>query len=153
MSIVLNGSTGITFPDSTGPFDGADLQSVFQKFFGYGAATGGEGGTVYFGEHDATVGSTETTAASLIGRACNATALYASVVTAPTGSETDAFTLMKNGSATTITCTITGSATTANDTAHTVSYAAGDTISLRVVYSSGSPSTWSNNGVVMFEVT
>lgn len=54
-------------------------------------------------------------------------------------------TIMKNGVATSITCTLAASATTGNDTANSVAVSAGDTISLRInttASSTGAISNW-----------
>jgi hypothetical protein len=53
---------------------------------------------------------------------------------------TGIFTIMKNGSAQALTCTIGAGASTGNDTTHSVSYVAGDTISIRATYT-GTPGT------------
>jgi hypothetical protein len=58
--------------------------------------------------------------------------LYAAVNAAPGVGTSRIFTLYKNGVAQTITATISGTATTANDTTHTVSVVAGDTVSMNV---------------------
>lgn len=59
--------------------------------------------------------------------------MYVTTVNAPTGVQTDDLTVQKNGSDTTITCRITGAATTCNDTTHTASFVAGDTINIKAV--------------------
>lgn len=60
--------------------------------------------------------------------------LYVETETAPIGGDNLIFTLMKNGVATSLTCTVSGidSETTANDTSHTVSVSAGDDVYMRV---------------------
>lgn len=50
-------------------------------------------------------------------------------------------TLYKNGSATGLTCTVSGAATAANDTTHTVTVAAGDKLTFKVVNSEFSDAT------------
>lgn len=56
--------------------------------------------------------------------------LYVKLSTAPGAGTSRTFTLYKNGSATALTCTVSDAATTANDTTHSVSVAAGDEVSL-----------------------
>ncbi len=64
-------------------------------------------------------------------RASTTTNLSVILDTAPGGSNSFTFTILKNGTATSLTCQITGSATTCSDTSHTVSFAAGDTLVLQ----------------------
>lgn len=68
--------------------------------------------------------------------------LFARLTAAPGSGVTHTFTLMKNGVATALTCAMTGTGsgngiTFASDVTNSVSYAAGDTISLRQVVSGG----------------
>lgn len=67
-----------------------------------------------------------------IPAACTVKSLQVSVLTAPGGSVSDTYTLRKNGSDSAMTVTITGAAVSAIDSTHTVSLAAGDTISVSV---------------------
>lgn len=68
--------------------------------------------------------------------------LYVELNVAPGLGQTVVCTLMLNGVAQTLTCTITGAATlTGSDITHSVTIAAGDTISLRVVTSGSVPTT------------
>lgn len=53
------------------------------------------------------------------------------------GAGTAAFTFRVNGADTTLTCSITGAATTNSDTSNTVNVAAGDTLSMKVILSGG----------------
>lgn len=69
--------------------------------------------------------------------------LRVEVTTAPGVGRSWTFALMKNGAATGLTCTISGANTSAEDLSNTVSYAAGDTISIRSV-PSGTPSSTGN---------
>lgn len=59
--------------------------------------------------------------------------LYARVGTAPGAGQGVAITVRKNGSDQTLTCTITDTNTSANDTTHSFSVAAGDDISIKAV--------------------
>jgi hypothetical protein len=63
--------------------------------------------------------------------------LYAAVDVAPSAGQSTVLTLMKNGVATTITATISGTGTTASDIANEISIAVGDLIELRAVASAG----------------
>lgn len=57
--------------------------------------------------------------------------LYVNLDAAPGGVQTRTLTVYQNGSATALTVTITGAATTGNDTTHSFTVAAGDTLALR----------------------
>jgi hypothetical protein len=61
--------------------------------------------------------------------------LYASVNPPPGGAQTDTFRLRVNGADTSVTCTISASATTCNDTTHTATITAGQAWSIKVVTS------------------
>lgn len=63
----------------------------------------------------------------------NITAMYVDLNGSPGGTAAYQFSVMKNGVAQAITCTITGSATAANDTSHSVAFAAGDLISIQSI--------------------
>jgi len=69
--------------------------------------------------------------------------LYVLLDTAPTSGKSWQFDVMKNGSTTGVTVTISDSAVTAEDTTNSVSFSAGDTISLRSV-PSGTPTAGTN---------
>lgn len=71
--------------------------------------------------------------------------LYARVRVAPGGVASRTFTLMLNGAPTTLTCTITGAGTTANDATHSVAVVAGDLVAWKSEVS-GSPA--SSNGTL-----
>lgn len=58
---------------------------------------------------------------------------YVQLSAAPGLGNSVAFTIRKNGSDTAITCTITGTATSANDITHSFSCAAGDLLSIKIV--------------------
>ena len=73
--------------------------------------------------------------------------LYVAASTAPTGAETFIATMRKNGADTTITCTITGAAVSANDTTHSATFAAGDLIDLKIVSSGGAATAYLNSQV------
>lgn len=85
-------------------------------------------------EYCATIGGTTAASAStsniqLAGQNATFTAMYVVVTSAPGASDSHTFTLLANGSATAITCTISGaSATTCSDTAHTATVAAGQNL-------------------------
>lgn len=70
---------------------------------------------------------------------------------APGGVTTYIATLRKNGADTTLTCTITGVATSCDDTngAHAVAYAAGDTMSMKIVSSAAAASLNAINSSVL----
>jgi hypothetical protein len=98
--------------------------------------------TTYIGIHGSYAGSggtaTDAAAASPMPCAGVVSLLNIEVSAAPTSGKSWQVTLMKNGSTTTLTATISNTATTASDVAHSVTYAAGDTLSLQVI-PSGTP--------------
>lgn len=67
--------------------------------------------------------------------------MYVAVQTAPGGVQTDAFTLRKNTVDQSCTATITGAATSNSDLTHSVSYAQGDTASVKIVTSATAAAT------------
>jgi len=84
---------------------------------------------------DALWGATEADFTTMISTASTAKKLYIAYNLGPGlgAGETRAFTLMLNGSATSLTCTVSANESTCNDTTNTVSIAAGDLVSLRIV--------------------
>lgn len=81
---------------------------------------------------------TETIATFVVTRKCVVQTMYAKVQVAPGGTNTNVFTLRKNGADTSLTTTITGAALTNSDVVHAVEYAAGDTICVRQVTAASS---------------
>lgn len=75
-------------------------------------------------------GSSEIVYQYPMATACSVTAMYVSITVAPGSGKSRAFTVRKNGSDTAVTCTVSDLATTANDTSHSVSFAAGDLLSI-----------------------
>ena len=108
---------------------------------GTGTATPGTGSTSYIGLCGKdNSGTTEAQHNTIVPTAGTFTKLYVEVSVAPGVGKSWAFTLMKNGSATGITCTIADTATAANDTAHTATCVATDKIYLKAV-PSGTPAS------------
>jgi hypothetical protein len=64
--------------------------------------------------------------------AATAAKLYVTVNNAPGTGKLWTFTLMVNGSATALTCTISAAATTCSDTSHAVAIVAGNTLSIQI---------------------
>ncbi len=77
------------------------------------------------------LGTTESDYTQIIPTAGKIRKLYVSLTAAPGTGKTRTFTLMVNGSPSALTCAVSNSATTANDTAHDVTVAAGDEVSVR----------------------
>lgn len=73
--------------------------------------------------------------------------LYIACSVAPGTGETIVATVMKNGVATGLTATISGSGTSASDTGESISVSAGDTLSVRFVTSSGAEITYLSYGI------
>lgn len=104
------------------------------------------GSTIYFPAGSFTQGGSSTeannnTITSLAGTIKN---LYCAVSTAPGSAKSFAFTYRKNGASQTLTCTISGSGTTCNDTTHTFTVAAGDLVSIQS-NPTGSPTSSTGN--------
>lgn len=74
--------------------------------------------------------------------------LYFRLSAAPGAGTSYTFTLMVNGSASTLTTTISDAATTANDTAHAVAVAPGDNVSLRSTYTGAPGTPWASWSLV-----
>lgn len=73
--------------------------------------------------------------------ACTLTQLFVSCTAAPGSAKTFIYTVMKNGVATDLTATISGTDTTASLLGQTITFSAGDYFAVRVVTSSGSATT------------
>lgn len=82
--------------------------------------------------------ATQTNRDAVVPIACVLSEFYMYVGTAPGVGKSYTFTVMKNGSATALTLTISGTDVSGSNIADTVSFAAGDTISLRTT-PSGTP--------------
>lgn len=113
-----------------------------QSFF-----TGGDSGTIsnsvdsYHGMWAAgTWSSTESTYSTLMPTSGTIDRLYVALNNTPGGAATYTFTVYKNGSPTAVTCTVTSAATTASDLSNSVTFSAGDTISLGCI-PTGTPIT------------
>lgn len=72
---------------------------------------------------------------ALVTRATTSRNLYCFAGTAPGGADTVVFTVRENASDMTLTCTITGAATTCNDTSNSFASVAGDRLSIKAVSS------------------
>ena len=65
--------------------------------------------------------------------------LYAESDVAPSSGDSFTLTVMKNGSAQSVTCAISDTATAANDTSNSFTVTAGDLINIRMVATAGTP--------------
>lgn len=74
--------------------------------------------------------TSETARDGVFSRASDISNLYVEVSTAPGVGRSYTFTILKNGSATALTATIAGTDTSATDSTHTASFAAGDTVTM-----------------------
>lgn len=73
--------------------------------------------------------------------ACTINTLNVMSAIAPGGSETFTYTLRKNNADTALTCVISGAAQSAQDVAHSVAFAAGDTADIKLVVSGAAAAT------------
>lgn len=108
----------------------------------------------YFSGNTLAWNATELNSRSVVPIAGTLKNLYIRLGAAPTAGKSFAFTVEKNGSDSTITCTVSDANTSCNDTTHTLSLAAGDTISIKSV-PSGTPTapTTMQIGVVFSATT
>lgn len=113
-------------------------------FRAHPSGTIGPGTTQYF--HSAGFDAADNTAQMIMPIAGTLRNLYVRTGTAPGGSATYSFTLMKDGSTTTLATTISSSATEASDSSNTVALSAGESLSLRV--QSSTDATTSGGGAV-----
>lgn len=95
--------------------------------------------TVYLGANGAQ--STATASRWVASRTYSAVALTVASDAAPGASQTYTYTLYKNGSATSVTGTISGASSTSASTTSTFTASAGDTLSIQLVTSSGATAT------------
>lgn len=77
--------------------------------------------------------ATETQAQQLMPTSGTLTKLYINLVNAPSGIATRTFTVRLNGNSTSLAVTISGSATTGNNSTDTISFVAGDLVSIQHV--------------------
>jgi hypothetical protein len=123
-----NGATGPTGSAATGPTGANATQTFFS--FSTGNSTLSSASSQFVapsGFLDPSISGSDVDL--IVPKTCSAQDLYVELETAPGGTDSRTFTLFKNGSGTTLTCTITGVATTCNDTVHSESLSAGDLIS------------------------
>jgi hypothetical protein len=95
-------------------------------------------GTQYippFGEGAAE--TVEANAAVAAGQSGTISNFVFNVTTSPGGPNSWTVTLRKNGASTSVTCTISGNATSCSDSTHSVSFSAGDTIDVMAVPNAG----------------
>ncbi len=139
-----------TFPDATGTVAYTDIAhggtgATVGATSNIGGAAGGiiANLTFFTCPEGATIGAAAAETATEEILCSNAATLsnYYVRCDAPGGTETTSFTVMKNGVATAITCTVTGAATTANDLTHTFTVAAGDRLSIKIITSTASATT------------
>lgn len=129
-----------------GTGDGSSTwQAIPLPFASNGDIAGGN--TRYLGP-GSSMSATEAVVLNALPGARIFTAMYVKAQTAPVGSETVIYTLRKNGVATAITVTLTGNNTTGSITGQSVSFAAGDQISLSVV-ASASAVTGAHNAMLI----
>lgn len=112
---------------------------------GTGSNSHSSGGPYYSNAVSAYSGASETGVAdedSVIAVSGTIKNLYVAMSTAPGSGKSRTFTLMVNGSASSLSCTVSDTSTLANNTSDTVSVSAGDKISIKDT-TSGSPTSTS----------
>lgn len=95
----------------------------------------GGGGTGYanpYGAYGAVIGGATLKESVVAPKIMSLAKLYVEVDVVPGGGSTVVVTVLKNGVASALTCTVGAASTTASDTTHTVAIAAGDKISIQV---------------------
>lgn len=104
------------------------------------------GSTIFAGTAGAN--ATEALVSSPVPVAMTIDKLYASYNTAPVGAQTYIATMRKNGVDTTLTCTVTGAATSCNDTTHSFTVIAGDLVDAKIVASATAATSTGQNFMV-----
>jgi parallel beta-helix repeat protein len=144
LSGITTGQTRtLTWPDASGTMA---LKSDAKTFINLQSQSGvgGPAATAYFTNSASAVESNITGRAPYAGTFKN---LYLDLNTAPGSGQTSTFTLRVNGVDTAITCQASGSAVTASDTTHTVSVAAGDKWSIKIVGSATAAAAIAHGGI------
>lgn len=122
----------VTTSDTTAPiFSGFGSPSTNITAYG-GLTAGGQSSTAW--------SATETDMQIIVPTSGTFTNLYAFLSNAPGTGNAREFTLIKNGVATTLDVSISGTGTTAGDTTHSISVVAGDTLTVRTI-PTGTPAT------------
>ncbi|HTY43000.1 MAG TPA: hypothetical protein VMH79_14090, partial [Thermoanaerobaculia bacterium] len=85
--------------------------------------------------------STERLVQNIMPRAGTVEDFYIFIETAPGGTASWTFTLRKNGADTALTCTVSGTNQICSDTTHSVTFAAGDLVSVREASANGPSNT------------
>ena len=114
----------------------AALQTSMLTFASTGITAGA---TEYMGSFSSNASAAKTNL--VMPFACTLKNMYVVAETAPGAGQNNTYTLFKNGVGQTLTATMADTATTANDTTNSVTFAAGDTVTVRVVLSGSSAST------------
>ncbi len=112
-------------------------------------AWGALGAATNYATHPGNAISAGEVVLSVVPRAGTAKKLYCYVATAPGGADTVLITVRKNAADQALTCTITGAATTCNDTSNTFAVAVADRLSMSIASSAGTAASLS----CAFEVT
>lgn len=134
------GSTGNTGP--SGPSGPAADRAMWSGNSANSTASVGIGGATYYGVLNGclALNGTDSSAGTRtpVSKAATVDTLYVVASADPGNTKTYTYTVMKNGVATALTCTITGNGTTSktcNDTTHSFTTAAGDELGMKLVAS------------------
>ena len=128
----VSGSKTYYLPSTDGTFaQKTDIKQVVT--FNIDANLGTTSQTVYVTMGGSATAGTSDNVNCVLPFACTASNLYFKVGTSWGGTISAVATLRKNSADTAITLNCSGGTTSASDTTHTVSYAAGDTIALKIV--------------------
>jgi hypothetical protein len=130
VTLTSTGTTNVTLPTSGTLL--TQSTSLLTTHAGYTASIP-QGSTIYmnaFGHE-----SVEANAEAVMPFACTLSNMYVKNSSVGGAAQTVVYTLFKNGGATAVTATVSSGGTTANDTTHSASFAAGDTFSVQAVLS------------------
>lgn len=124
--------------DATSTPDFTETSQGVEVIFGNSGVPVTAGKTLYIG----TILDSSESAVRIPMPAVTITELYVACSTAPGSNQTFTYTVMKNGVATALSAQISGSGVSSSDTGESISFSAGDTLSVRVVTSAAAATAY-----------